>query len=320
MTSVGSPLSWTLFISLILVLLALDLGVFHRKVHRIGFREATVWSIVWIIVAMLFNLLVYWWYGSKPAVEFFTGYIIERALSIDNIFVFLIVFSYFSVPAAFQHRVLFWGILGAVVMRALFILLGTVLITTFHWIIFIFGAFLVYTGFKIMVQDEIEVHPENNLLLRFFRRIVPIIPEYHGARFTVVRDGKRYFTPMLLVLLVIESTDVVFAVDSIPAIFAITKDPFIAFTSNIFAILGLRAMYFLLADIVHRFAYLKYGLGLVLVFVGLKMLISDFYKIDSGISLVVVTVILAASMIYSWMRPPKQGSGFGGQGSGNRES
>lgn len=304
MNSVGTTFHWAFFGVLILTLLVLDLGVFHRKAHQIHFKEATVWSVIWILVALAYNFFVYLSFGTPPAIEFFTGYLIERALSVDNIFVFLIIFSYFSVPPEFQHRVLYWGILGAVVMRALFIGLGAVLIGMFHWIIYVFGAFLVYTGIKIMFQEEMEVHPEKNVVLLMFRRIVPTVTHYEGAKFVVRRPGQWYATPMLLVLLVIESSDVVFAVDSIPAIFAVTRDPFIAFTSNIFAILGLRAMYFMLADMVDRFAYLKYGLGLVLAYVGGKMLISGYYKISSTTSLLVVAAILATSIVYSLFRGP----------------
>jgi tellurite resistance protein TerC len=257
-------------------------------------------------VALTFNVGVYFWFGSQKALEFLTGYLIEKALSVDNIFVFLVIFSYFAVPAEYQHRVLFWGVVGAIILRAIFILIGAALLQTFHWIIFLFGGFLVYTGIKILLQRHEQVHPEQNPLVRLFRRFVPTVAQYHGARFWVTIEGKRHATPLLLVLLTVEATDVVFAVDSIPAIFAVTSDPFIVFTSNIFAILGLRALYFLLADVIDRFRYLKVGLGLVLVFVGVKMLISDWIKLPIGLSLGVVAGILGTSIVASLVNPPAQ--------------
>jgi len=284
-------------------MLALDLGVLHRTPHALGTREALTWSLVWIGLALAFNVGVYVGYGSDKALEFLTGYLIEKALSVDNIFVFVVIFSYFSVPAELQHRVLFWGVLGAIVLRAIFILAGAALLQNFHWILFLFGGFLVYTGVRIARQKHEEVHPERNLLVRLFRRFVPTVPEYQGDRFFVWRDGRRHATPMVLVLLTVEATDVVFAVDSIPAIFAVTADPFIVFTSNIFAILGLRALYFLLAGVIDRFRYLKVGLGLVLVFVGTKMLISDWYKIPVEVSLGIVCGILGTSVLSSLLNP-----------------
>src|SRR6185369_11805910 len=245
-------------------MLAVDLGVVHRKEHRIGLREAVVWSFLWTVLALLFNAWIYQRYGSKPGLEFFTGYVIERSLSFDNIFVFVVLFNYFAVPAKLQHRVLFWGILGALLSRGLFIALGTALLTRFEWLMLVFGAFLVYTGIKILRGDESEVHPEKNPVLRLFQRFVPLTSEYHGKKFFVRLDGRLLATPLMLVLVVVEATDVIFAVDSIPAVFGVTRDPFIVFTSNIFAILGLRALYFLLAGLMHKFHYLSYGLGLVL--------------------------------------------------------
>ena len=284
--TIGTPALWVGFIAFVLAMLALDLGVFHRKAHAISMREAFVWTVVWISLALIFNLGVYIWFGQQHGLEFLTGYLIEKALSVDNLFVFLVLFAYFSVPPALQHRVLFWGIVGALVLRALFILAGTALIVKFHWIIYVFGAFLVFTGFKLLAAQENEIHPERNLMLRMFRRVVRrCVPDYRGARFSVKVDGKRYATPLLMVLIVIEGTDIVFAVDSIPAIFAITTDPFIVFTSNIFAILGLRALYFLLAGMMGKFRFLKFGLGLVLAFVGAKMLISDIVHVPIGVSL-----------------------------------
>jgi len=263
-----------------------------------------VWTTIWVALALLFNLGVYVWFGAERALEFLTGYVIEKALSVDNIFVFLVVFAVFAVPAALQHRVLFWGILGALIMRAIFIVLGAALLQRFHWVIYLFGAFLVFTGIKLLVQRAGEVHPERNPLFRLFRRWVPSVPDYRGAHFIVVEGGKRYATPLLLVLVAIEATDLVFAVDSIPAIFAITMDPFIVYTSNIFAILGLRALYFALAGMMEKFHYLKVGLSLVLAFVGVKMLLVGVYKIPILVSLGVIVALLAGAVVASLLRPP----------------
>lgn len=301
--SIGTPLLWLGFTIFILAMLALDLGVFHRKAHAVKTREALLWSIVWIALALLFNGGIYFWHGPDRALEFFTGYLIEKALSVDNLFVFMVLFSYFAVPAPLQHRVLFWGIVGALVMRAGFIMAGSALIREFHWIIYVFGAFLVFTGFKLLAARESEIRPERNLVLRMVRRFVPSVSEYHGARFTIKIEGRRYATPLLIVLVVIEATDIVFAVDSIPAIFAITKDPFIVFTSNIFAILGLRALYFLLAGMIGRFRFLKVGLGLVLAFVGAKMLLVDLVRVPIAVSLSVVGGLLGLSVIVSMLFP-----------------
>lgn len=301
--SVGTPVLWAGFTVFILAMLALDLGVFHRKEHRLGIREALMWSVVWIGLALVFNVGVYFWFGPERALEFLTGYLIEKALSVDNLFVFLVLFSYFAVPAQLQHRVLFWGILGALIMRAVFIMAGAALIQSFHWVIYIFGAFLVYTGFKLLASRESEIHPERNPAIRIFRRLVPCVPEYRGARFVVKEAGRRYATPLLLVLVAIEATDIVFAVDSIPAIFAITTDPFIVFTSNIFAILGLRALYFLLAGMIGRFRYLKVGLGLVLAYVGVKMLLSGWIHVPIGLSLGVIAGLLGISVAVSLLFP-----------------
>jgi len=302
--SIGTPPLWIGFTLFVLAMLALDLGVFHRKAHVVGVREALVWTTVWIALALLFNLGVYVWFGAERALEFLTGYVIEKALSVDNIFVFLVVFAVFAVPAALQHRVLFWGILGALIMRAIFIVLGAALLQRFHWVIYLFGAFLVFTGIKLLVQRAGEVHPERNPLFRLFRRWVPSVPDYRGAHFIVVEGGKRYATPLLLVLVAIEATDLVFAVDSIPAIFAITMDPFIVYTSNIFAILGLRALYFALAGMMEKFHYLKVGLSLVLAFVGVKMLLVGVYKIPILVSLGVIVALLAGAVVASLLRPP----------------
>jgi len=304
--TIGTPFLWIGFTLFVLAMLGLDVGVFHRRAHEVRMREALVWTIVWIALALLFNVGVYFWFGSERALEFLTGYLIEKALSVDNIFVFLVIFSYFAVPAAFQHRVLFWGILGALIMRAIFILLGAALLQEFHWVIYIFGAFLVVTGVKLLLQRNSEMHPELNPLFRLFQRLVPSVAEYRGSQFTVVENGKRYATPLLLVLVAVEATDLVFAVDSIPAIFAITRDPFIVYTSNIFAILGLRALYFVLAGVMGKFHYLRVGLALVLAFVGAKMMLADLYKIPIAASLAVVAVLLAGSVVASLIRPPTE--------------
>lgn len=302
--SVGTPVLWISFTLLVLVMLGLDLGVFHRRVHEVGVREALLWTMVWISLALVFNVAVYFWFGSERALEFLTGYLIEKALSVDNIFVFLVLFAYFAVPPALQHRVLFWGIVGALVMRAIFILLGAALLQSFHWVIYIFGGFLVLTGVKLLLQRGSELHPERNPLFRQFRRLLPAVGDFRGSRFTVVENGKRYATPLLLVLLAIEATDIVFAVDSIPAVFAVTNDPFIVYTSNIFAILGLRALYFVLAGVMGKFHYLKVGLALVLIFVGGKMAITDLYRVPIAVSLAVVASLLAGSVVLSLLRPP----------------
>jgi tellurite resistance protein TerC len=297
--SVGNPWLWGGFAAFVITVLTLDLGVFHRKAHAVSLREAAAWTVVWVSLAMIFNAGIWYWLGPTKALEFTTGYLIEEALSVDNIFVFLVLFTFFRVPAEHQHRVLFWGILGAVVMRAIFILAGAALLARFHWIIYVFGVVLVVTGLKLLLQREADVDPEKNVVLRLFRRLVPTVPDYHGQRFFVRRNGRRYATPLLAVLVAVETTDLIFAVDSIPAVFAVTRDPFIVYTSNIFAILGLRAMYFLLAGVMDRFAYLKPGLALVLIFVGVKMTITEFYKIPIGASLGVVAGILGTSIVTS---------------------
>jgi tellurite resistance protein TerC len=310
MESIGSPALWAGFTAFVLGMLALDLGVFHRKAHGVSVREALVWTGIWVGLALVFNAGVYYWYGSERALEFLSGYVIEKALSVDNIFVFVVVFGAFAVPAALQHRVLFWGILGALVMRAAFIVLGAALLQRFHWVIYIFGAFLVVTGIRLLYEKGEGVDPERNPLFRLFRRVVPSVGDYRDARFTVVEGGKRYATPLLLVLVAIEATDLVFAVDSIPAIFAVTTDPFIVYTSNVFAILGLRSLYFALAGMMEKFHYLKVGLSGVLVFVGAKMLLSGLYPIPIPIaaSLTIIVQILGASVAASLLRPPSANS------------
>ena len=303
MGTIGTPLQWGVFLALVFGLLALDLGVFNRKVHRVGLREAVFWSIFWTILALIFNAWVYWQGGSQLGLEFLTGYVIERSLSFDNIFVFIVIFNYFAVPAEYQHRVLFWGILGALISRGIFIGMGTALLARFEWLILVFGAFLVYTGIKILFQKETEIHPEKNPVLRLFQRLVPLTTRYHGKHFFVREAGRLVATPLMLVLVVVEATDVVFAVDSIPAVFGVTRDPFIVFTSNIFAILGLRALYFLLAGLMHKFQYLGFGLGLVLVFVGGKMLLHEWVPIPTTWSLGIVLAILTVAVVVSLLRP-----------------
>jgi tellurite resistance protein TerC len=300
--SVGNVYLWIGFTLFILVLLALDLGVFHRKAHEVRFKEAAIWSSIWVSLAAAFNAGVFFVAGTDKGLEFTAGYLIEKSLAVDNVFVFAVIFTYFAVPAAYQHRVLFWGILGALVMRAIFIFAGAALLDAFHWVIYVFGAFLVLTGVKLVVRRNEHVDPEKNLALRLFRRFVPTVPDYHGQRFTIVQAGKRYATPLLAVLVLVEATDLVFAVDSIPAIFAVTDDPFIVYTSNVFAILGLRSMYFLLAGIIDRFRYLKIGLGGVLVFVGAKMVLVDIYKVPTAASLLVIATLLGGSIAYSLYR------------------
>ncbi len=305
MESIGSPWMWLGFIAFVLAMLALDLGVFHRHAHKVGIKEAGLWSLVWVSLALAFNALIWTSFGSQRGMEFLTGYLIEKALSVDNIFVFVLIFGAFSVPEAYQHRVLFWGILGALVMRAIFVVLGATLIASFHWVLYLFGAFLVITGIKMLVLRGEGFDPRANPVFRLFRKAVPAVEEYHGPAFTVVQEGRRYATPLLLVLVAVELTDLVFAVDSVPAIFAITKDPFIVFTSNIFAILGLRSLYFLLAGVVDRFHLLKVGLSLVLVFVGLKMLLADVYKVPVVGSLLMIALLVGGSMVASLLFPKR---------------
>src|SRR5512147_2985276 len=269
---------WIGFNLFVLAMLALDLGVFHRKAHVVTFRESIAWTAVWVVLALLFNAGIWHYSGSQKALQFFTGYLIEKSLSVDNVFVFALLLSYFAVPPVYQHKVLFWGILGALIMRAIMIALGAALITKFAWIIYVFGAFLILTGIKMIVKREEEIHPERNPVVRWFKKLVPVTPEYRGDKFFVRENGIRMATPLFVVLLLVEFSDLIFAVDSIPAIFAVTKDPFIVYTSNVFAILGLRSLYFLLAGVVDKFYYLKLGLSVVLVFVGIKMSIVDLYK------------------------------------------
>ena len=300
---------WVGFTLIVLVLLFLDLGVFHREAREVSRKEAGIWSTVWIGLALVFNSWIYYTSGSEPALEFLAGYLIEKSLSVDNIFVFLLIFSYFSVPLAYQHRVLFWGILGALIMRGIFIALGATLLHYFHWVIYIFGAFLIFTGIKIAVSDETESDPEDNPAIRLLRRVLPVTDKYEGQHFFVRRQGQLFATPLFIVLVSIESTDLVFAIDSIPAIFAVTDDPFIVYTSNVFAILGLRALYFLIAGVLDMFVYLRIGLGVVLGFVGVKMLLVDVYPIPIGLSLGVIAFVLTATIIASLLFPPTESEG-----------
>ena len=297
---------WVGFNVFVLAMLALDLGVFHRKAHVVSFKESITWTVVWVALALLFNGGVWHFYGSQKALEFFTGYLIEKSLSVDNVFVFALLFSYFAVPAKYQHKVLFWGILGALIMRAIMIALGAALITKFTWVIYIFGAFLILTGIKMVLKREEEIHPERNPVVRWFKKLMPVTGDYRGDRFFVRENGVRAATPLFVVLLLVEVSDLIFAVDSIPAIFAVTTDPFIVYTSNVFAILGLRSLYFALAGVMNKFHYLKIGLGVVLAFVGVKMLLAHTpYKIDTLISLGVVAGILALSIVASLLRPAR---------------
>jgi tellurite resistance protein TerC len=287
-------------------MLALDLGVFHRKAHVVTFKESISWTLVWVTLALLFNLGIGHYMGDAKALEFFTGYVIEKSLSVDNVFVFALLFSYFAVPALYQHRVLFWGIIGALIMRAIMIALGAKLLNEFAWVIYVFGAFLIATGIKMIVKRETEIHPERNPLVRLFKRFMPVTPGYHGEKFFIREGGVLMATPLFVVLLLVEFTDLIFAVDSIPAIFAVTTDPFIVYTSNVFAILGLRSLYFALAGVMDKFHYLKIGLGVVLSFVGVKMLLAhSVWKIDTHVSLGVIVLVLSASVVASLVWPRK---------------
>jgi tellurite resistance protein TerC len=304
--SIGSPYLWAGFLLFVFAMLAVDLGVFHKKAHEISMKEAGIWSAVWVTLAAIFNAGVYFWFGAQRGLEFTTGYLLEKALSVDNIFVFVVIFSTFRVPAIYQHRVLFWGVLGALAMRAAFIVAGGAFLERFHWAIYVFGGLLAVTGVKLLLQREAEIHPEQNPLVKLFQKIFPVTPDFRGPHFMVIENGRRYATPLLLALVAAEVTDLIFAIDSIPAIFAVTTDPFIVFTSNIFAILGLRSLYFLLASVITKFVYLKVGLSFVLIFVGIKMLVMDFYKIPIAISLGAIAGILTLSILISLLKPPNE--------------
>jgi tellurite resistance protein TerC len=301
---------WIGFNLFVLLMLAVDLGIFHRHAHEVSMKEAAGWSVAWVTLALLFNYGVYRFMGAQAGAEFLTGYLIEKALSVDNIFVFVLIFAYFRVPSKYQHRVLFWGIIGALLMRGAMIGAGAYLIKQFHWIIYVFGAFLVITGIRMATQDEHDIEPESNPVIRLVKRFIPVTNEYHGQDFFVRRAdasgvAKRVATPLFVVLALVETTDLIFAVDSIPAIFAVTEDPFLVYTSNVFAILGLRSLYFLLAGVIHKFHYLKLGLSAVLAFVGAKMLLTDVYKIPIGVSLGVIALTLAAAVVFSLLFPKR---------------
>lgn len=297
-------LFWVLFNVFVLAMLAVDLWVFHRPGHTVKFREALAWSIGWVLLAIAFAALVFLWHGRQTAVEFTTGYIIELSLSVDNLFIFLLIFRYFRVPSAYQHKVLFWGIVGALVMRGVFIVVGIGLIRQFHWIIFVFGAFLVYSGIRLLGKEEAGIDPEKNPAVRLFRRLIPVTSDYEGDKF-LVRRPKLHATPLLVVLVLVEVTDLLFATDSIPAVLAITLKPFVVYTSNVFAILGLRSLYFVLAGMIDVFHYLHYGLAVVLIFIGGKMLASDYYEIPTVWALAAVGGVLFISMVASVVKPKR---------------
>jgi tellurite resistance protein TerC len=298
---------WVGFNVFVLAMLALDLGVFHRKAHVVSLKESLTWTVVWIGLSLVFNVAVWHYAGSQKALEFFTGYLIEKSLSVDNIFVFALLFSYFAVPPLYQHQVLFWGVFGALIMRAIMIVLGTALIAKFAWIIYVFGGFLIITGIKMILKREEKIHPERNPVVKWFKRLMPVTPDYRGDRFFVRENGVCMATPLFVVLLLVEFSDLIFAVDSIPAIFAVTNDPFIVYTSNVFAILGLRSLYFALESVMDKFHYLKIGLGMVLTFVGVKMILAHTtWKIDTLVSLGIIALILAASVVLSLIRPKRK--------------
>ena len=295
---------WVGFNSFVLLMLALDLGVFHRKAHEVSLKEAAAWSAVWVSVALLFNFGIWMYAGNQVGLEFLTGYLVEKSLAVDNIFVIAMIFSYFAIPAKYQHRVLFWGIIGALLMRGMFIAAGSYMLKEWHWVIYVFGALLVVTGIKMAMRRDEEFEIEHNPVIRLARRFIPLTNRLDGQRFWTIENGRRVATPLFLALLLVEFADLVFAIDSIPAIFAITDDPFIVYTSNVMAILGLRSMYFLLAGIVHKFVYLKFALALVLVFVGGKMLLIDVFKVPTLVSLGVIATLIGGSIALSLLRPP----------------
>ncbi len=304
MTDIGFW-GWAGFNIFVLAMLALDLGVFNRKAHVISVKEALVWSAVWIGLACLFGLGLYLYESKQIALEFFAGYLIEKSLSVDNLFVFILLFTYFRVEPILQHKVLYWGILGALVMRAALIVVGAILIAKFHWIIYVFGAFLIFTGVKMALSKGEDEQPTENFVVKLFRRFFPVVHEYHGDKFFIKKDGRKFATPLFIVLIIVETTDLVFALDSIPAIFAVSQDPFIVYTSNVFAILGLRSLYFALAGVMNMFHYLKLGLAIILAFVGLKMVLSDIYHVPIGIALGVIAGVLTLSVVASIIWPKK---------------
>lgn len=290
---------WVIFNAFVIIMLALDLGVFHRKSHEVTLKEALTWTFIWFFLALIFNVIIYYWRGQQQALEFFTGYLVEKALSIDNIFVFIIIFTYFQIPSKYQHKVLFWGIIGALIMRVIFIFAGIALLEKFHFTIYLFGALLIFTGYKMFNHNNSKINPDKNPVLRFVKKFVPVTQDLHEGKFFIKIEGRRFATPLFLVLILIETTDLIFAVDSIPAILAITQDQFIVYTSNVFAILGLRSLFFALAGVVHRFWLLSYGLAIVLIFVGIKMILVDFYKIPIEWSLVFIAAIISGSIFFS---------------------
>jgi tellurite resistance protein TerC len=306
MTSVGSPLVWGLFALIVVVALAIDLGVFNREAHPVRTRDAAIWVVVWCSLGLAFNLFVLRRFGVQKGLEFLQGWLLELALSADNVFVFLVILSYFKVGREVQHRVLFWGIVGAVISRGAFIGAGAATIHAFHWVLYLLGAFLVFTAIKILAQDEKPVDPSRNLVLRLFRRLVPITPDYSGARFFARHQGRLMATPLLAVVVVVEAADVMFAVDSIPAIFGVTTDVFIVFTSNIFAVLGLRSLYFLVAGLAQRLVYLKYAISAILAFIGIKIVVQPFFAIPVAISLAVVAGLLALATAVSLLFGPNR--------------
>lgn len=297
---------WIIFNAFVLLMLALDLGVFHKKLHVVSVKEALVWSAIWITLALCFNGFIYFAFGETKALEFLTGYVIEKALSVDNIFVFVLIFSYFNIPTIYQHKVLFWGVIGALIMRVIFIFAGVALLEKFHWTIYIFGAILIFTGVKMLLEKDKKMEPDKNPIMKLFRKFIPTTNELHEDRFFVRKNNKNYATPLFAVLVMIEITDLIFAVDSIPAILAVTQDHFIVYTSNVFAILGLRSLYFALANIIDRFKYLAVGLSIILVFVGLKMVIVDLYKIPIQLSLLFILLVLILSVVISMYKTKKQ--------------
>ncbi len=299
----GELIVWGIFSVVILGMLFLDLAVFHREEHEVSLREALIWTGIWIVLGLLFSLFIYTQKGLDATLAYLAGYLVEKSLSLDNIFVFQVIFTYFAVPAKYRHKILFWGVVGALVMRGVFIVAGLALIKMFHWVVYVLGLLLVYTGIRMVTEHGKSIEPERNPVIRLARRFIPMISHYEGGRFFVRKDGRLYATPLLAVLLVVESTDVVFAVDSIPAIMALTTDPVIIYTSNVFALLGLRALYFALSGLLQLFHYLNYGLSVILVFVGVKMLISGFYKIPTWIALLVVVITLTASIVASLCWP-----------------
>lgn len=297
---------WTAFNVFVLLMLALDLGVFHRKAHTVSIKEALWWTLAWTVLTLVFNVVVYYWRGTDVALQFFTGFLIERALSLDNLFVFLLIFSFFGVDSRYQHKVLMWGILGALVLRAVMIFAGVTLVSAFHWVLYIFGAFLIVTGVKMGFQKEGAVHPEKNIIVRLAQRILPVTPNYYEGKFFVRIGVRKFATPLFIVVVAIEVSDLIFAVDSIPAIFGVTTDPFIIYTSNVFAILGLRALYFALAGIMNIFEYLKYGLAAVLTFIGIKMVLMDLFPMSIVAALIIVCGILVISIVASLIWPRRK--------------